>query len=481
MIEMIENQVYLAQGGYAKLIGRSEGLLALCEGMHYALVALHIRVQTAAAYEMLGKTEEAQAWLTRALSDAAQDGFVMPFAENYDAVKPILARESESELIARITELDEAEAASGAVPDSKTNNLWLMVAVYDFSYNRAMVNLPEIEKHCIGGRIGMKKKVLALIMAFVFCAVGMSAATVCAEEQWEAQGPSCVLTSGVQYTGMVPLENDSSWNGGYYYSDLTEDGITVIVNCCAANGTDPDVMDSGYRKVFAEMVSGSEVMDYQDSQNQGLTEKFTYPVYDLSFSTGANEDTRLWRMIFFQTDTHTYAFAFQMVADYAEDMEEEYWNAVDTLDMIDLSYNDEDSGEVDYDPGANGESLEDFIAYFDSWYLCGDLNGESIYLYGDGTWEYRNAIEEDGTGGYLFDDGTFETSGTDALQLYSADGTHVADVSLNEYDELVLTPVIEGYAGFDEDTFFTRETESVAYEAQPVEEGIGDYFPDDDE
>ena len=111
MIEMVENQVYLAQGAYAKLIGRSEGLLALCEGMHYALVALHIRIQTAAAYEMLGKSEEAQAWLARALSDAAPDGFVMPFVENYDAVKPVLARESESGLIARITELGEAVSA----------------------------------------------------------------------------------------------------------------------------------------------------------------------------------------------------------------------------------------------------------------------------------------------------------------------------------------------------------------------------------
>ena len=322
----------------------------------------------------------------------------------------------------------------------------------------------------------MKKKVLALIMAFVLLSAAMSAGAALAEEQLE---PSCVLTSGVRYTGMVPLENDSSWNGGYYYADMTEDGITVIVNCCAANGTDPDVMDSGYRKVFAEMVSGSEVVDYQDSQNQSLTERFTYPVYDLSFTTGANEDTRVWKMIFFQTDTYTYAYAFMISADYAEDMEEEYWYAVDTLEMIDLS--DYEIEEPDYDPSVGGESLEDFIAYFDTWHLYGDLNQESIRIYGDGTWAYYNAIEEDGTGGYLFDDGTFETSGTDALQLYSADGTHVADVSLNEYDELVLTPVIEGYAGFDEDTFFTRETESVAYEAQPVEEGIGDYFPDDDE
>ena len=47
MMEMIENQVYLAQGNYAKVIAFSENLLAVCEGMHYALVALHIRIQAA--------------------------------------------------------------------------------------------------------------------------------------------------------------------------------------------------------------------------------------------------------------------------------------------------------------------------------------------------------------------------------------------------------------------------------------------------
>ena len=281
------------------------------------------------------------------------------------------------------------------------------------------------------------------------------------EDHWkEAQMPSCVLISAVQYTDLVPLYNDSSWNGGYYYSDMTEDGITVIVNCCAANGTDPDVMDSGYRKVFAEMVSESEVMDYQDSQNQSLTVKFTYPVYDLSFTTGANEDTCLWKMVFLQTDTHTYAYAFKMDADTAEDMEEEYWNAVNSLELIGIP--NSQTGYMDYDPSANGESLEDFSAFFDRWYLYGDLREESIVLYGDGTWEYFNAIEEDGTGGYLFDNGTFMTSGTTALLLYSANGDHVADVSLNEYGDLAFTPVIPGYASFNELTIFIRESESVS-------------------
>ncbi len=126
MMEMIENQVYLAEGAYAKVAGRSAELLAVCEAMHYALVALHIRIQTAAAYEKLGKSEEAHACLKKALSDAAPDGFVMPFVENYERLKPLLAREIKTELVEKITNLGEAaerrrdESARPAVFDALT-------------------------------------------------------------------------------------------------------------------------------------------------------------------------------------------------------------------------------------------------------------------------------------------------------------------------------------------------------------------------
>ena len=105
MIEMIENQVYLAQGEYAHVIGRSEGLLTQCEAMHYALVALHIRIQTAAAYEMLGKHIEARALLERALADAEPDGFALPFAENFRYLEPLLTERLQGGLTGRIVRL----------------------------------------------------------------------------------------------------------------------------------------------------------------------------------------------------------------------------------------------------------------------------------------------------------------------------------------------------------------------------------------
>ena len=95
MMEMIENQVYLAQGAYAKVIGRSEGQLAVCAAMHYALVGLHVRIQTAAAYAMLGKRTEAQALLEQALSDAQPDGLRMPFVENHRYLRALLPHCSE--------------------------------------------------------------------------------------------------------------------------------------------------------------------------------------------------------------------------------------------------------------------------------------------------------------------------------------------------------------------------------------------------
>ena len=81
-MEMIENQVYLAREPM-QVIGRSEGILAVCSAMHYALVALHVQIQTAAAYERIGKHGEARTILKQALSDASKDHMVMPFVENF--------------------------------------------------------------------------------------------------------------------------------------------------------------------------------------------------------------------------------------------------------------------------------------------------------------------------------------------------------------------------------------------------------------
>ena len=110
MMELIENQVYLAQGEFPRVIGRSEPLLSGCESLHYALVALHIRLQTASAYEALGNRAMARKLLARALEDAEPDGLVLPFAENAPYLMnhySALSRELETPFAASVCELSE--------------------------------------------------------------------------------------------------------------------------------------------------------------------------------------------------------------------------------------------------------------------------------------------------------------------------------------------------------------------------------------
>ena len=114
MMEMIENQVYLAQGAYARVIGRSAPQLAVCEAMHYALPAMHVRIQTAAAYAMLGREEDARALLSRALADARPDGFALPFVENHRYLKTLLPQLPQTDLTREILRLGEAARSRGS-------------------------------------------------------------------------------------------------------------------------------------------------------------------------------------------------------------------------------------------------------------------------------------------------------------------------------------------------------------------------------
>ena len=93
MMSLIEQQVWLAQGEYVKVIAHSEDLLRRCEAMHYGLVGLQARIQLAAAQLRFGQRAEARAALAAALLDAVQDDFWVLFVEQYPALAPLLEGE----------------------------------------------------------------------------------------------------------------------------------------------------------------------------------------------------------------------------------------------------------------------------------------------------------------------------------------------------------------------------------------------------
>ena len=54
------------------MIGRSESILAMCQALHYDLVALHVQIQLLAANWKLGKTEQALELLRGSLSQLSR-------------------------------------------------------------------------------------------------------------------------------------------------------------------------------------------------------------------------------------------------------------------------------------------------------------------------------------------------------------------------------------------------------------------------
>lgn len=67
-----------------------------------------MRIQTAAAYARSGKRAEAEALLEQALTDAAPDGLILPFAENYRYLAPLLENRPDTQAIAELGRLSEA-------------------------------------------------------------------------------------------------------------------------------------------------------------------------------------------------------------------------------------------------------------------------------------------------------------------------------------------------------------------------------------
>ncbi len=73
-------------------------------------------------------------------------------------------------------------------------------------------------------------------------------------------------------------------------------------------------------------------------------------------------------MLYFQTDTNTFAYAYRVSADFAEEMEAEYRDAISSLELTEIEgvENTEPlslKGE-DYDPSAEGESLKCLSLFF---------------------------------------------------------------------------------------------------------------------
>ncbi|HHW93558.1 MAG TPA: hypothetical protein GX734_03590 [Clostridiaceae bacterium] len=115
MLHTYYNQLLLAKGEYTALIARREECKKLYSIFNNVLCMLWLHIQLAAAFEKIGRTEDALEELTTALSLAMPDNILMPFAENKTYISKQLSefkeKEEYAEYIDKILELSETVQA----------------------------------------------------------------------------------------------------------------------------------------------------------------------------------------------------------------------------------------------------------------------------------------------------------------------------------------------------------------------------------
>ncbi len=117
------------------------------------------------------------------------------------------------------------------------------------------------------------------------------------------------IISPFRFTGLETLEVNNDYNGGYLYRERTEDGLTVITNCCyLIENNEGGNMDLYLPKVPAA-IGGPEPTDIVWREYNDEYES-SYPVYMLSWVIDGEEESRLYDAFVLLTDTHTYVYSF---------------------------------------------------------------------------------------------------------------------------------------------------------------------------
>lgn len=147
-----------------------------------------------------------------------------------------------------------------------------------------------------------------------------------------------VLMGGaLPFTNMQNLKTENYDDGGYYYEDMTQDGNTVIINSAYPTTQAEGQSAEDYAVATATALAQADNCKVQScEQNSTYTTNLSYPVYVVTFTSGANEDTRMWTVFMTATDTDTYLYAFSSTMDAADELAQTYLDVFSNLRLEDV-------------------------------------------------------------------------------------------------------------------------------------------------
>ena len=131
-----------------------------------------------------------------------------------------------------------------------------------------------------------------------------------------------VLMGGaLPFTNMETLQSENYEDGTYYYADVTEDGLTIVVNAVLSRDVadDSQTLEDYLTDCALDLGAADSAQLLTIELNDAYTENMSYPVYIVTYISGKNEDSREWTVFAMDTDSYTYLYGFGTTLDAVDE------------------------------------------------------------------------------------------------------------------------------------------------------------------
>ncbi|MBQ0001739.1 MAG: hypothetical protein KBT01_09455 [Clostridiales bacterium] len=135
------------------------------------------------------------------------------------------------------------------------------------------------------------------------------------------------------FDGAKELVSEEHEDGTYYYSSLTADGLTTIVNTSLPAA---DITGLTFEEYLIQQISGVNngmPADVKVGENEALSEKYTYPVFELSWQNEEGEEPYAAKAFFMLTDLNDFIYQLCATGDAMDGFDEFAAEAFDAIEF----------------------------------------------------------------------------------------------------------------------------------------------------